>query len=330
MVPPITEKRKGLHVLFHSTRPLILVQYIEEPVPWTRVLVFGLLHNASSYGILYNSSFYMHRHTRVVLIAMPVYSYHVLLAFRRLELDKRIIISEIKLYDFSAGKLIGQLLVPVKEKCTKAGVEVLFHAIDPITFAISCELLKSAQASLTIYSFIKRHKNCKLVGELLWNSTIVISIVDGNKVFFSENILESDICCVFVMINSIRLIIIRNIRQGLTTWQRCRLSVRRTDKGHITNHRLGIIIWFSGLSSSQWFGFEVICSSKKSLNPKIDTVRSINIQIDSPIFVSTGRDELMKYQVVMDQHTNILELHRHRPKEKSHVYNVVNVYSRIT
>jgi hypothetical protein len=55
------EKKYILFNFIHN-RPLIVILYTEQPVPWTRVLLYGFKKNETAVRVLYNSTFYIPYH----------------------------------------------------------------------------------------------------------------------------------------------------------------------------------------------------------------------------------------------------------------------------
>jgi hypothetical protein len=149
---------------------LIWVQYTEEPVPWERAIFYT--YNASRSHkvsrVCYNSSYYF-RHSDMNEFMLMASNYIMLLF-----INSSKAITKVKLYDMFAGKCVGHLVIPPKEKRPCMSFRPCMDTIDMATFTFTYAEL--SKLSITFYNSIQHNIKDKLVYTLIHNRTIIVHV----------------------------------------------------------------------------------------------------------------------------------------------------------
>jgi hypothetical protein len=335
-VPPIGSNKKKLEVEYHQTRPWIMFKYTEKPVPWIRLLVYtGCVRpNDHIAGVLYNSSYFYQP---------PSFSVYRALASRYIffiltkKAHPRDVISKVKLYDVTEGKFVGHVVIPSREKCIHydgKGDRMPFFVRDMNTVAFYCPIRKRMAFSLTVYSSVQHFIDGELVYTLLHNGTTTIS--EGQFSGFHFNFaLSSDAFFAFESVNSnniytVKLAVLRSIHKGLSIKERYTLSVGSRIDYLAENSVLGVWLARSFSSNTHFEGFEINCFARKSFHLNNDNLglRPMHIEIQGS---NKGDDNAFEvHMVAVDNEMNILQIHRKGESHGNSIYDVVNVYSRLT
>jgi hypothetical protein len=323
LIPPvIVTNRSQCCIEFHSFRPWVIANYEEDPVPWTRILVYSTNHSDQTYQVLYNSSFYIHADK---LFELRVAEYIILMMAKRSGVEWTI--SKIKLYDYMEGRYSGRIEIPVQDKCIhiSASSDTPLVTVDMVTIAFRCRLQRSNQISLTIYNACQKYENNEVVFTLLHKNTMIISD-ERQQFFFFRFLIGREAAIMFVFLHSLKWCFYHNIHQSLTINETIVMSVRDKLIYLDINQKDGIILG-QFQSSQPLCGFEISCFPKTPLcsKGKIVPVRQIYLEIYLP-----SKDERDQIKcVILDEMLNILQLHHYKDRQGNYVYDVVNVYSRI-
>jgi hypothetical protein len=273
--------RRDVSVVFHSSRPLIIVRYIEEPVPWVRVLVYGF--KSQAVRIVFNSSyFYRHKY-----ISNDILSDHLLLHFHKRAGGLYRMLPLIKLYDFSKGMFTGHVNIPPDERCLhnmmgdRGGRHYVFEEL--CLWAISC-ITNTALFFLTTYTYVPRNK---VKGELEFllskNSSRIIYLERNIRKFSFSYIRGRDAASFnFYRNYTLKFTIYRNMHQRLSTVQNpLRLLTANTCR--LMNKRLGFFFCFWRYQSSEFVGVEISSFSRPLSAKKCHMFRKWKIQISGSI-----------------------------------------------
>jgi hypothetical protein len=243
-------------------------------------------------------------------------------------------INEIKVYDFLAGKYVGNLLIPSTEKCSHLQYEdlkfedhirIVTYEMMTNTAIFTCQINQpSVYMSLTVYNVLPDNGADETIGSLVRNSTMVLPIQDsGNFTVFWM----AHSCYIIMLRNVLKLIFISYIHQSLTVTQRYTIPIQDHVQQLIAlNEKSRIFL----LGNLHWTNsFEIIkikkCILRKPLIPnKVNVtqyfVRKFRIYI-------RGRNELGHDDITIHQQGDTL---RNIPPYNDHqgikTYSVVDVY----
>jgi hypothetical protein len=108
--------KKKLDVDFHPNRPLIMVTYTADPIPWWKVIVYRAKHDDQTARVSYNSSYYIMCpiNERLQFWVTPDYIMNsaTMVHGKRYKMK-----TSVRLYDYTEGRFVGRMIIPQKERC---------------------------------------------------------------------------------------------------------------------------------------------------------------------------------------------------------------------
>ncbi|XP_064626911.1 uncharacterized protein LOC135487286 isoform X2 [Lineus longissimus] len=311
---PTIKTKTSPHFVFHPTRPLIMVFYSEASIPFNRLLVYGTTPPDPTWRLQFNSSYYavgqFPRGTSQY-VSHTASNYIIYVPLRRS--GGNLLIGDGKLYDFLAGKFIGRLIIPPREKCIRASPALPFVTADMACIAFYCLSSKSESSlSISVYDVLRKYIDNSLICKLVRKRTTVIVIQNQHfSLLVSVDFrffLGSDGGFVISFPTAVEFIIFRDIQQGLNKQRRCTLSVTGKVNVLTDNPTLGLFLGYTESSQSTLHAFAVSCRKKKPLILRYTdkTVTPIRITLHGS---AANRQQFKQLEVEVDNRMNILQIY---------------------
>jgi hypothetical protein len=334
LIPPVflTNEMVGhFFMRFHSSRPWITVLYVESPVAWTRILVYGDHVSDKTYRVLYNSSYYFRQSHQATLFGF--FNYVIYLSETSSE-AKRMKRMKIRVYDITTGKPVGSLEIMLTYR-TAYGIASDAIATDMVTLAWYFPLVRSRQVKFMLYNILRQYKGKEVVFTMVHNNTI---IVNKNKIpnsYTFQLFIEPDISLIYISISFIHnfeWVVFRNTHRGFTR-DKTLLVPWPVDLEFLEsiNNKTGVYIgrFKSDIPSYRAMGsFEIVCFARK---PLISEMKPVPVR---PLDLGTHwqRKHIHQFRNLLSLalNWNILQLRYHRNSQRNYVFDVVNLYTGIT
>jgi hypothetical protein len=286
--------------------------YVEKPVPWERVLVYGFNNSDNTVRLVYNSSFF-HQITDVGI--QVVSSDYIMLCEHKLLGKWRVVQPVITLYHFCQGKITGRLIIPENETCLRIprGAIFPFYDVDMDFYVFACPCLHSGKLaySLTTYICMDRYNvdNKLLEMHLTINQSKIIyeGLSDVKHIFF-EFILQDDACLIFCYeLRNPMIEIYRRTRQCLTRIQRPPYLLYARCAFMSVNVKLGIYVCYQRPVTSELISIQISNFTSNELTPaECHVIVKQHIEIRGS-FITIDRHR-HHFNVKVDSHKNIKEI----------------------